>query len=192
MIEIVFATNNQHKIDEIQLVIPQDIKLKNLISIGCNQELPETHHTLEENAVEKATFVTTYYNIDCFAEDTGLEVEALNGEPGVISARYAGTHRSNEDNISLLLKNMAGIENRKARFRTVIALLMNGNQYLFEGILEGTIALQTHGDEGFGYDPVFRLADGRTLAELSKKEKGEISHRGIATRKLVAFLSKNQ
>ncbi|QQR99328.1 MAG: RdgB/HAM1 family non-canonical purine NTP pyrophosphatase [Sphingobacteriales bacterium] len=190
--EIVFATNNQHKIDEIQLVIPQDIKLKNLISIGCNQELPETHHTLEENAVEKATFVTTYYNIDCFAEDTGLEVEALNGEPGVISARYAGTHRSNEDNISLLLKNMAGIENRKARFRTVIALLMNGNQYLFEGILEGTIALQTHGDEGFGYDPVFRLADGRTLAELSKKEKGEISHRGIATRKLVAFLSKNQ
>jgi XTP/dITP diphosphohydrolase len=192
MIEIVFATNNQHKIDEIQLVIPQDIKLKNLISIGCNQELPETHHTLEENAVEKATFVTTHYNIDCFAEDTGLEVEALNGEPGVISARYAGTHRSNEDNISLLLKNMAGIENRKARFRTVIALLMNGKQHLFEGILEGTIALQTHGDEGFGYDPVFQLADGRTLAELSKEEKGEISHRGIATRKLVAFLSKNQ
>jgi len=192
MIEIVFATNNQHKIDEIQLVIPQDIKLKNLISIGCNQELPETHHTLEENAVEKATFVTTHYNIDCFAEDTGLEVEALNGEPGVISARYAGTHRSNEDNISLLLKNMAGIENRKARFRTVIALLMNGKQHLFEGILEGTIALQTHGDEGFGYDPVFQLADGRTLAELSKEEKGEISHRGIATRKLVAFLSENK
>ena len=192
MIEIVFATNNQHKIDEIQLVITQDIKLKNLISIGCNQELPETHHTLEENAVEKATFITTHYNIDCFAEDTGLEVEALNGAPGVISARYAGTHRSNDDNISLLLRNMEGIENRKARFRTVIALLMNGKQHLFEGILEGTIALQTHGDEGFGYDPVFQLADGRTLAELSKEEKGEISHRGIATRKLVAFLSKNQ
>jgi len=192
MIEIVFATNNQHKIDEIQLVIPQDIKLKNLISIGCNQELPETHHTLEENAVEKATFVTTHYNIDCFAEDTGLEVEALNGAPGVISARYAGTHRSNDDNISLLLRNMEGIENRKARFRTVIALLMNGKQHLFEGILEGTIALQTHGDEGFGYDPVFQLADGRTLAELSKEEKGEISHRGIATRKLVAFLSENK
>lgn len=192
MTEIVFATNNQHKIDEIQLVISPDIRLKNLISIGCNQELPETHHTLEENAVEKATFVTEHFNIDCFAEDTGLEVEALNGAPGVISARYAGMHRSNDDNISLLLKNMEGITNRKARFRTVIALLMNGEQHLFEGILEGTIALQAIGNEGFGYDPIFQLADGRTLAELSKEEKGKISHRGIATRKLVAFLSKNQ
>lgn len=190
--EIVFATNNQHKIDEIQMILPENIKISNLTSIRCNQELPETHLTLEENATEKANYVVEHFGVDCFAEDTGLEVEALNGEPGVRSARYAGEHRNNEDNIALLLEKMTNVKHREARFRTVIALLLNGKEYLFEGILKGNIAYKPIGKNGFGYDPIFLLPDGRSLAELSKEEKSIISHRGIATQKLVGFLLTNK
>lgn len=191
MREIVFATNNQHKIDEIQLVLPENLKIKKLIEIACNQELPETHLTLEENAVEKASFVYEHFNIDCFAEDTGLEVEVLNGAPGVLSARYAGVQRNDEDNMTLLLSNMKDEMNRNARFRTVIALLMNGEKYLFEGILHGKIGLEKIGTNGFGYDPIFVLEDGRTLAQLNKEEKSRISHRAKATQKLIDFLLNN-
>jgi XTP/dITP diphosphohydrolase len=191
MREIVFATNNQHKIDEIQLVLPENLKIKKLIEIACNQELTETHLTLEENAVEKASFVYEHFNIDCFAEDTGLEVEVLNGAPGVLSARYAGVQRNDEDNMTLLLNNMKDEMNRNARFRTVIALLMNGEKYLFEGILQGKIGLEKIGTNGFGYDPIFVLEDGRTLAQLNKEEKSRISHRAKASQKLIDFLLNN-
>lgn len=187
MIELVFATNNQHKIDEINVALPQNIQLLKLKDIHCLEELPETHFTIEENAIEKATYVVENYKVSCFAEDTGLLIDELNGKPGVFSARYAGEQRNNEDNINLVLQKMEGKINRKAHFKTVIALHLNGNIHLFEGILNGEIIYERRGENGFGYDSIFQIEDGRTLAELTIEEKSQISHRAIATQKLVAF-----
>lgn len=192
MIEIVFATNNQHKIDEIKVALPQNIQIKKLADIQCFEELPETHFTIEENAVEKATFVVENYKVNCFAEDTGLLIDELNGEPGVFSARYAGEQRNNEDNINLVLQKLEGKTNRKAYFKTIIALHLNGELHLFEGKLNGTITHERRGENGFGYDSIFQIKDGRTLAELSMEEKSKISHRAIATQKLVNFLNQQQ
>ena len=189
MIELVFATNNQHKIDEINVALPQNIQLLKLKDIHCLEELPETHFTIEENAIEKATYVVENYKVSCFAEDTGLLIDELNGEPGVFSARYAGEQRNNEDNINLVLQKMEGKINRKAHFKTVIALHLNGNIHLFEGILNGEIIYERRGENGFGYDSIFQIEDGRTLAELTMEEKSKISHRAIATQKLVSFLN---
>ncbi|MEZ5036712.1 MAG: RdgB/HAM1 family non-canonical purine NTP pyrophosphatase [Chitinophagales bacterium] len=189
MIELVFATNNQHKIDEINVALPQNIQLLKLKDIHCLEELPETHFTIEENAIEKATYVVENYKVSCFAEDTGLLIDELNGEPGVFSARYAGEQRNNEDNINLVLQKMEGKINRKAHFKTVIALHLNGNIHLFKGILNGEIIYERRGENGFGYDSIFQIEDGRTLAELTMEEKSKISHRAIATQKLVSFLN---
>ena len=186
--QIVFATNNEHKIREIQAVLPASIHILQLADIGCTQDLPETHDTIEENSQEKARFVHNYFQVNCFAEDTGLEVEFLNGEPGVHSARYAGEERNNQKNIALLLHNLRDQTNRKAHFKTVITLIINSIEKQFTGILEGTIGYEPRGEGGFGYDPVFVLADGRTLAELSLEEKGKVSHRGKATEGLVEYL----
>lgn len=190
MIELVFATNNQHKIDEINVALPQNIQIKSLSSIQCFQELPETHFTIEENAEEKATYVVENYKVNCFAEDTGLLIDELNGEPGVFSARYAGEQRNNEDNINLVLHKLEGKINRNAHFKTVIALHLDGNLHLFEGILNGIIIQERRGSNGFGYDSIFQIEDGRTLAELTMEEKSKISHRAIATQKLVSFLNR--
>ncbi len=186
--EIVFATNNQNKINEIEILLSADFHIKKLADIGCNEELPETHHTIEENSAEKAVYVFNTYHINCFSEDTGLEVEALNGEPGVDSAHYSGERDANK-NMDKLLEKMKGIENRNAQFKTVITLIINGIQHQFTGILKGKIGLEKKGLYGFGYDPVFILENAQTLAELMIEEKSRISHRGKATKQLIAFLS---
>lgn len=188
MTELIFATNNQNKIREVEILLPPSFHIKKLIDIGCNEELPETHHTIEENSAEKADYIFKHYDVNCFSEDSGLEVEILNGEPGVDSAHYAGDRDANK-NIEKLLSNMQGKENRNAQFKTVITLILNGIQYQFTGILKGKIGVEKKGIYGFGYDPVFILEDGRTLAELMLEEKSKISHRGIATQKLITFLS---
>lgn len=188
MPSLVFATNNPNKIKEISLQLSADFHIKNLIDIGCNEELPETHHTIEENSAEKATFVAKKFRVDCFSEDTGLEVEALNGEPGVDSAHYAGDRDANK-NMDKLLKKLETVENRNAQFKTVITLIYKEVQYQFVGILKGKIGKEKKGNYGFGYDPIFVLADGRTMAELMIDEKVQISHRAIATKKLIDFLS---
>lgn len=187
--EIVFATNNPHKIKEVNEVLGNAFKIKSLKEIGCNEELPETQPTLEGNALQKARYVLENYGADCFSEDTGLEIEALEGEPGVITARYAGAERDPDANMNLVLQKLAGKDNRKAQFRTVIALLINGKEHLFEGIVEGQIAHKKLGAGGFGYDPIF-IPDGydQTFAELSLEIKNGISHRARATRKLIDFL----
>lgn len=187
---LVFATSNKNKVAEIQRLIPSSIVLSTLQEIGCHEEIPETRGTLEGNASQKAEFVRDNYGLNCFAEDTGLEIEALNGEPGVYSARYAGESKSSEDNMDLVLEKMKGIENRAARFRTVISLLIDGKEYLFEGIVNGTIREERSGTGGFGYDPIFQPNDHSvTFSEMSTEEKNKISHRGHAVRKLVDFLS---
>lgn len=188
MPSLVFATNNPNKIKEISLQLSADFHIKNLIDIGCNEELPETHHTIEENSAEKATFVAKTFRVDCFSEDTGLEVEALNGEPGVDSAHYAGDRDANK-NMDKLLKKLETVGNRNAQFKTVITLIYKEVQYQFVGILKGKIGKEKKGNYGFGYDPIFVLADGRTMAELMIDEKVQISHRAIATKKLIDFLS---
>ncbi|MBK9793674.1 MAG: RdgB/HAM1 family non-canonical purine NTP pyrophosphatase [Sphingobacteriales bacterium] len=188
MTEIVFATNNQNKIKEIEILLPPVFHIKKLIDIGCNEELPETHHTIEENSAEKAAYVFETYHVNCFSEDSGLEVEALNGEPGADSAHYAGDRDANK-NMDKLLEHMQDKENRNAQFKTVITLILNGIQHQFTGILKGKIGTEKRGLYGFGYDPVFVLPDGRTLAELMLDEKSRISHRGIATKKLITFLT---
>lgn len=166
--------------------------LKGLADIGCLEELPETHTTLEGNSLQKARYVFDLYKIPCFADDTGLEVGALKGEPGVHSARYAGEHRNPEDNIDLLLQKLHNTENRKARFRTVITLMEFSGVHTFEGIVEGEILLMRRGDQGFGYDPVFRpYGYDKTFAEMSLEEKNRISHRGEAVRKLVEYLTQS-
>lgn len=187
--EICFATNNENKLAEVQKMLPDTIKLKTLAQIGCNEELPETQTTLEGNARQKAQYVFEHFEINCFADDTGLEVEALNGEPGVYSARYAGEQRNNLDNIKLLLEKLQGQSNRKARFRTIITLILDGEYFDFEGVVEGKITEEVRGKEGFGYDPVF-VPDGynKTFAEMTSEEKNQISHRGKAIEKLVAYL----
>jgi XTP/dITP diphosphohydrolase len=191
--KIVFATNNANKILEIQSMLPESIEIISLESIGCHEEIPETADTIEENAIMKANYVTEKYGYDCFADDTGLEVDALNGEPGVFSARYAGEQRSAEDNMTLLLSNLNDKTNREAQFKTVITLNLKGKQYLFTGIARGEISLERAGNQGFGYDPIFRPEGYQeTFAQLPLETKNKISHRGKATVELIAFLANNQ
>jgi len=187
--KLVFATNNKNKILEVQQLIPSTIEIISLESIGCFEEIPETADTIEENAIMKANYVTQKYGYDCFADDTGLEVEALDGEPGVYSARYAGEQRNADDNMDKLLEALANKTSRNAQFKTVIALNLKGKQYLFTGIARGKITLEKTGNQGFGYDPIFQ-PEGftETFAQLSLQEKGAISHRGKATEQLIAFL----
>jgi non-canonical purine NTP pyrophosphatase, rdgB/HAM1 family len=186
---VVAATNNKHKLSEIRPLIEPDFRILSLEDIGCHEDLPETTDTLEGNSLQKASYVFDNYHIPCFADDTGLEVDALNGAPGVYSARYAGDQRNSDDNIDLLLKNLQAKSNRHARFRTVITLISIHGTRTFEGIVQGTILQERHGVGGFGYDPVFQ-PDGfsRSMAEITLEEKNEISHRGRAIKKLVAFL----
>ena len=186
--EIVFATNNQNKVYEVQLLLPKNIKILSLKDIGCTVDIPETANTLEGNAILKANYVTEHYGFDCLADDTGLLVDSLNGEPGVLSARYAGDHKNSEDNISKLLQELSTKSNRKAHFETCIALNIDHRQLLFTGIAEGEITLEKHGDSGFGYDPVFKPKGyQKTFAELPIKTKNKISHRGKAMQKLINY-----
>ncbi|MES2561014.1 MAG: RdgB/HAM1 family non-canonical purine NTP pyrophosphatase [Bacteroidota bacterium] len=186
---LVFATNNKYKATEIQQLVGDGFEIKTLEDIACREDIVESGLSLTENATIKSKYVFNTYGLDCFADDTGLEVEALNGAPGVYSARYAGSQKSDGDNIGLLLANMEQQSNRKARFRTVISCMLNGEENLFEGILEGEIIREPIGTNGFGYDPVFKpLHSHKTLAELNTAEKNEISHRAKATRKLIQFL----
>jgi XTP/dITP diphosphohydrolase len=187
---LIFATNNQHKIDEIRSVLPDTIEIITLEEAGIETEIPEPYWTLEKNASGKSMTIYEMTGMNCFSEDTGLEVDALGGEPGVKSARYAGDQRSQDDNIDKLLTNLAGQPNRKARFRTVISLLIEGAETLFEGVCQGHITESRRGDKGFGYDPVF-IPDGsrKTFAEMDLSEKNRYSHRSKAFEKLVVFLS---
>ncbi len=189
--ELVFATANQNKAKEIQTLIPSFIKIKSLNDINCLEDIPETQATIEGNASQKAFYVFEKYNVNCFADDTGLEVEALNGRPGVLSARYAGEMKDANANMDKVLNELIGIENRKARFKTVISLVINGEQRLFEGIVDGVILKHKLGSQGFGYDPIF-VPNGydKTFAELSIAEKNKISHRARAVNKLVEYLNK--
>lgn len=190
--KLVFATNNLNKIKEIKALIPDHIELLSLNDIGCKEDIPETSATIEGNALQKAQYVKEKYGYDCFADDTGLEVKALDGAPGVYSARYAGDQKNNEENIDKILQELSDKSDRTARFKTVIALILDGEEHSFEGICEGEILKKRIGEEGFGYDPVFQpIGYSKTFAEMSLKEKSEISHRGRATRKLIEFLSKN-
>ncbi len=188
--KLVFATNNLNKIKEVQSMLPDSIQIMSLESIGCLEDIPETANTIEGNAIQKANYVTEKYGYDCFADDTGLEVEALHGEPGVDSAHYSGPQRNAADNMDKLLKNLDNQSNRNAQFKTVIALNLNGKQHLFTGIAEGKITLEKMGNQGFGYDPIFQ-PNGftETFAELTLEQKGQISHRGKATKQLIDFLS---
>lgn len=190
--KICFATNNQHKLEELRQLLGNSIELVGLSDIGCNEELAEDQDTLEGNSLQKAQYVFDHYHVNCFADDTGLEVESLNGEPGVYSARYAGPQRNNNDNINLLLTKLKQEKNRSAQFRTIITLIIEGNVHTFEGIVKGEITLSASGQKGFGYDPVFK-PDGyeTTFAEMTMEEKNKISHRGRATQKLVHFLKAN-
>ncbi len=187
--KLVFATNNKNKILEVQQLLPDSIEIISLESIGCFEDIPETADTIEENAIMKANYITKKYGFDCFADDTGLEVETLNGQPGVYSARYAGEHRSSDDNMDKLLVNLSGNPNRKAQFKTVIALNLKGKQEIFTGIAKGEITLKKIGNQGFGYDPIFKpLGFETTFAQMSIKQKSEISHRAKATLQLIDFL----
>ncbi|WP_339919728.1 non-canonical purine NTP diphosphatase [uncultured Flavobacterium sp.] len=187
--KLVFASNNKNKIKEIQQLLPSSIEIVSLEDIGCHEEIPETADTIEGNAILKANYVTEKYGYDCFADDTGLEVEALNGAPGVYSARYAGEQRSSEDNMDRLLEALSDKSNRNAHFKTVITLNIKGNQYHFTGIAKGQISLARAGSEGFGYDPIFQpVGYKETFAELSSALKNQISHRGKATQLLISFL----
>lgn len=189
--KIVFATNNKHKLDEIRRIAVDQVQILSLSDIHCNDEIDETGSTLEENALIKARYVKEQSGYDCFADDTGLEVEALDGRPGVYSARYAGDDCNPEDNIRKLLSELQGVEHRHARFRTVIALLINGEEHLFEGVVNGLIIEEKRGGSGFGYDPVFMPAGyHQTFAELGNDIKNRISHRALATEQLIAFLLK--
>lgn len=191
--KIVFATNNRHKLEELRQIAGDRIDILGLKDIGCDVDIPETGDTLEANALQKARYVHEHYGIDCFADDTGLEVDALGGEPGVRSARYApGDGHDSQANMALLLRNMEGIDDRKARFRTVIALITDGKEHVFEGKVEGDITEAPSGLQGFGYDPVFRPRGWtKTFAEASPEEKNSVSHRGRAVRRLLSFINDN-
>jgi len=190
-VKLCFATNNEHKLREVRQLLGDKYQVLSLSEIGCNEELAEDQDTLEGNSIQKAKYIFDKYGISCFADDTGLEVDALEGAPGVYSARYAGEQRSSEDNIDLLLRNLSTISNRKARFRTVITLILNDEIYQFEGIVTGEILKSRKGTEGFGYDPIF-LPEGnhKSMAELTAEEKNAISHRGLAIQKLIEFLQR--
>jgi len=189
--QLVFATNNLHKIEEITAIIGKQINILSLKDIHCFEEIPETKETIIENALEKAEYVNSKYGFNCFADDTGLEIEALNNRPGVYSARYAGENRSFENNMNKVLIEMKAIEKREACFKTAIALIINGEKHFFEGIINGTILKEKRGTNGFGYDPIF-MPNGynKSFAELSAKVKNEISHRALATNQLIDFLKK--
>lgn len=187
--KIVFATNNAHKLSEVAQVVGEKFELVTLRECGITEDIPENEPTLEGNALAKARYVYSRTGLNCFADDTGLEVDALGGEPGVRSARYATDGHDDEANKRLLLERMQGVENRAAQFRTAVALIMDGEEYLFEGIVRGDIATEEHGEGGFGYDPLFFPEGGvKTFAEMSAEAKNEISHRGRAVRKLAEFL----
>ncbi|WP_433896123.1 non-canonical purine NTP diphosphatase [Sphingobacterium mizutaii] len=190
--ELVFATNNAHKLEEVQQMVGDKFVLKSLADIGCDDDIPETGVTFQENAKQKTDYLFQRYSIDCFGDDSGLEIDALNGEPGVYSARYSGS-RDMEKNIDLVLEKLQGQEDRKARFKTVISLFLQGEQYFFEGTVEGRIIAGRTGTAGFGYDPIF-IPDGydQTFAEMSLEEKNKISHRSKAVSKLVEFLNSQQ
>jgi XTP/dITP diphosphohydrolase len=187
--KLCFATNNAHKLEEVQALLGDSFTLTTLKEIGCTEEIPETHDTIPENSYEKAEFIWNNYAVNCFADDSGLEVEALHGEPGVHSAYYAGPQRSAEDNMDLLLQKLTGKENLNARFIAVITLVMDGKYYQFDGEIKGKISMKKRGTNGFGYNPVF-VPEGhdRTFAEMSMQEKGELSHRARAFAKLEQFL----
>lgn len=190
MKKLVFASNNAHKLSEIRAILGDHIEIISLSDLQCHDEIPETADTLEGNALIKARYVWEHYGLYCFADDTGLEVEALGGAPGVYSARFAGEHASFEDNVSLLLERLSGVAApRRARFRTVIALIDEYGTHSFEGSVDGEITLERSGDHGFGYDPIFR-PEGReeTFAQLTEQEKNSMSHRGRAVQKLVRYL----
>ncbi len=188
--KLVFASNNANKIKEIQQLLPASIEIVSLQDIGCTEDIPETASTIEGNAILKANYVTEKYGLNCFADDSGLEVEALNGAPGVYSARYAGEPKNDENNMDKLILALKNEANKKANFKTVICLNINGEQLLFTGTINGTITDTKKGENGFGYDPIF-IADGltKTFAELTMQEKSTISHRGIAVKQLVALLN---
>ena len=188
--KLVFATNNLHKLKEVQEMLSNSIEVLSLKDIGCFEDIEETESTLEGNAKLKADYITEKYGFDCFADDTGLEVEALDGNPGVYSARYAGEHGNAEKNMEKLLNELQNKSNRKAKFRTIIALNLRNKQYLFEGICDGEILNEKSGVKGFGYDPIFKPKNAScSFAEMNSEEKNIISHRGIAIQKLVNFLS---
>ncbi len=184
-----FATNNAHKLSEVRQILGNSFEVLSLQEIGCREELPENQDTLEGNSAEKALYVFEHFKVDCFADDTGLEVKTLDGAPGVYSARYAGPQRSAQDNMHLLLQNLSDVPDRTARFRTVVTLIWQGEKFVFEGSVAGSIALQPTGSQGFGYDPVF-VPDGysKSFAEMSVQEKNTLSHRKRAIEKLVDFL----
>ncbi|MGJ1265586.1 non-canonical purine NTP diphosphatase [Sphingobacterium spiritivorum] len=188
MIELIFATNNAHKLDEVRAIVGDAFMIKSLDDINCQDDIPETGDTFEENAKQKTDYLVNKYGLYCFGDDSGLEIEAINNEPGVYSARYSGS-RDMERNIDLVLEKLADSENRKARFRTVISLFLNEQQHFFEGAITGTIISERRGTEGFGYDPIF-IPDGydKTFAEMSADEKNGISHRSIAVKALTGFL----
>lgn len=188
--KLVFATNNKHKLEEISRLLENKHEIVSLEAIGCHDDIPEDHDTLEGNALQKARFIKEHYGYDCFADDTGLEIEALDNRPGVYSARYAGPGRDSLENMKKVLSEMNNIPNRKACFRTVIALILNGREYLFEGRVDGEILPEQHGYAGFGYDPIFRpIGFEESFAEMPLDEKNKISHRGRATQKLCEFLN---
>lgn len=187
--KIVFATNNAHKLDEVRQVVGEKFEIVSLRECGIVEDIPENEPTLEGNALAKARYIYERTGFNCFADDTGLEVDALGGEPGVRSARYATDGHDDEANKRLLLERLQGVENRAAQFRTAVALILGGKEYLFEGIVRGEIALEQHGEGGFGYDPLFFPEGGDlTFAQMSSEEKNAISHRGRAVRKLAEFL----
>ncbi|WP_295794451.1 non-canonical purine NTP diphosphatase [Mucilaginibacter sp.] len=190
MHQLVFATNNAHKLEEVAAKIEGQIKLLSLNDINCTDDIAETGETFRENASIKSQYIYNKYKLDCFGDDSGLEIDALNGDPGVYSARYAGQHGNHDANINKVLASLQNVTDRKARFRTVISLIWNGYEHFFEGAIEGTIRHERSGTEGFGYDPIFQ-PDGYdvTFAEMSLDEKNKISHRAIAMEKLVDFLN---
>ncbi|HLV70583.1 MAG TPA: non-canonical purine NTP diphosphatase [Xanthomarina sp.] len=188
--QLVFATNNLNKLKEVQVLIPASFKLLSLKDIGCLEDVPETQTSIEGNAIQKAEYIKTHYGYNCFADDTGLEVPTLHGEPGVYSARYAGPQRDANDNMNLLLEKLKGKTNRQAQFKTVIALHLDGKLKTFTGICKGNITKEKHGEQGFGYDPIFKAeGNSKTFAELSLNEKNQIGHRGKAVRQLVDYLN---
>lgn len=187
--DLVFATNNKHKLEELQAILGDKIRILSLKDIGCNEDIPEEQATLEGNASQKAFYVFNKFGHNCFADDTGLEIDALNGEPGVYSARYAGEEKSAEANMNKVLDKLTKIKNRNARFRTVISLVINGSEKQFEGVVEGEIVDVKKGGSGFGYDPIFKPTGfSKTFAEMNLSEKNQISHRGRAVKKLVNHL----
>lgn len=189
--KLVFATHNPHKFEEVKAMMPAHIELVSLTDIGCHDDIPETADTIEGNASLKAQYVTKHFGLDCFADDTGLEIDALDGAPGVYSARYAGPEKDAQANMNLVLENLRDATNRSARFKTVIALIEGAAELQFPGICEGAIIDGPRGDGGFGYDPIFQPSGyEQTFAEISSEEKATIGHRGKAIRALIAYLSK--